>query len=96
MNNRIEVTWQNTLIIWWSFLWRTILLGALVGAVLGFIGGVIVGVMGRPDWGGPVGAVLGYLGSIPVSLYVFRKILQKRYKKFSIWLVTAEQARTTV
>ena len=92
MNNRLAVNWENTLTIWWSFIWRTILLGALLGGVLGFFGGVFVGVMGRPDWGGPVGAILGYLGSIPVSIYVMRKILQKPYKIFSIWLVYADNA----
>jgi len=83
----IEVTWNHTLSIWWSYIWRCMVFSMLVGLVLGVIGGVIVGVMGKPDMGGMVGGILGYVGSIPVSIYVMKTILNKKYKSFSIALV---------
>ena len=95
MIKKIEVNWRHTLVIWWSFIWRTLLLGALAGLVLGAIGGAIIGSMGRPDLGAPVGTILGYLGSMPISFYVLQKVLQRRYKKFSIWLVNEEPAATS-
>ncbi|MBT8119776.1 MAG: hypothetical protein KJN89_08665 [Gammaproteobacteria bacterium] len=85
--DKVEVTWSNTLIIWWSYVWRCILISMVVGFILGAIGGVIVGVMGKPDMGGIVGGILGYLGSIPVSIYVMKVILNKKYNKFSIALI---------
>lgn len=83
----IEVTWNHTLSIWWSYIWRCMVFSMLVGLVLGVIGGVVVGVMGKPDMGGMVGGILGYAGSIPVSIYVMKTILNKKYKNFSIALV---------
>ena len=83
----IEVTWNHTLSIWWSYIWRCMVFSMLVGLVLGVIGGVIVGVMGKPDMGGMVGGILGYVGSIPVSIYVMKTILNKKYKNFSIALM---------
>ena len=86
----VEVTWNNTLIIWWSYIWRCILISMVVGFILGVIGGVVVGVMGKPDLGAMVGGILGYLGSIPVSIYVMKVILNKKYNKFSIALVSQQ------
>ena len=86
----VEVTWNNTLIIWWSYIWRCILISMVVGFILGTIGGAVVGVMGKPDLGAIVGSILGYLGSIPVSIYVMKVILNKKYNKFSIALVTQQ------
>ena len=83
----IEVTWNHTLSIWWSYIWRCMVFSMLVGIVLGGIGGAIVGALGKPDMGGLVGGILGYIGSIPVSIYVMKTILNKRYKSFSIALV---------
>jgi hypothetical protein len=60
----------------------------VLGFVLGAIGGFIVGAAGRPDLGAPVGAVLGWLGSIPVTLFVLGIVLRKRYRQFSIKVVT--------
>jgi hypothetical protein len=62
----------------------------VVGFILGAIGGVVVGVMGKPDLGAMVGGILGYLGSIPVSIYVMKVILNKKYNKFSIALVSQQ------
>jgi len=86
----VEVTWSNTLTIWWSYIWRCILISMVVGFILGAIGGVVVGVMGKPDLGAMVGGILGYLGSIPVSIYVMKVILNKKYNKFSIALVSQQ------
>ena len=59
----------------------------VVDFILGAIGGVVVGVMGKSELGGPLGALFGYLGSIPVSIIVFKKILNKQFSGYSIALV---------
>ena len=83
-----DFTWGRVIRIWWAWMWRVVVLGFLVGAILGGIGGFIVGASGRPDLGASVGAMLGWLGSIPVSLYVLGIVLRKRYRQFSIKVVT--------
>ncbi len=88
--NTIEVTWGHTLSVWWSYIWRCIVLSMIVGLILGAMGGVVVGAMGKPDMGGMVGGILGYLGSIPVSIYVMKIILNKKYKNFSIALISQQ------
>lgn len=85
--DKIEVTWSHTVPIWWSYFWRCILFSTLVGLISVIIGGVIVGAMGKPDMGGMVGGILGFLGSIPVSIYVMKVILNKKYNNFSIALI---------
>lgn len=89
---KIEVTWGATLRVWWSYVWRVMLFGGILGFILGFIGGVVVGVIGKPELGSRVGAVLGYIGSIPVSIWVLKKILNKKYKEFSVALINEGNA----
>jgi ABC-type nitrate/sulfonate/bicarbonate transport system permease component len=85
---KIEVTWGTTLRVWWSYVWRSALFSMLLGFVLGLIGGIIVGIVGGThQTASNVGAILGYLGSIPVSIWVLKKILSKKYKEFSVALV---------
>ena len=90
----LEVTWRRALIIWWSLLWRSAVFAGLLGALLGGIGGVVVAVEGRPDLGATVGRFLGQLGAIPVSLFVLRWVLRKRFKGFSIRLVANSESTT--
>lgn len=87
----LELTLERVLAIWWAFVWRATLLTVLVGAFLGLVGGVIVGASGHPELGGTVGALLGWMGGIPVSIFVLRAILLKRFSGFSIRLVSSSQ-----
>jgi hypothetical protein len=83
----LEVTWERTLSIWWSYVWRCALCSLLLGAFLGLCGGCVVGIAGRPDLGGVVGALLGWLGSIVMSIVVLRIVLRKTFPEFTIRLV---------
>ncbi len=62
----IDVTWGNSVPVWWSFFWRATLFGALGGLILGFVAGIVVGIMGRPDLGAAAGAIAGYVAAIPI------------------------------
>jgi membrane glycosyltransferase len=68
-------------------MWRCALFTSLLGFVLGFIVGFVVTIIGRGDLSGTVGSVLGFLVSIPISIIVLKKILNKKFKDFSIVLV---------
>ena len=84
--NELEITLERTLSVWWSFVWRAILVSFVAGAFLGFIGGAIVGAAGRPELGGAVGAVIGWLASIPASIWALKSALNKRHGGFRIAL----------
>ena len=73
MNN--EITYTQTLPIWWGMAWRGILLGFVAGAVAGFFAGILAGILGMPEKGVIFGAVSGYLVSIPVSIWALRRSL---------------------
>lgn len=88
--DKVDIDWNVTLKVWWSYIWRCTVYAMILGFVLGFIGGVIVALMGKPELGAAVGGVLGYLGSIPVSIYVMKVILTKKFKTFSIVLIKNE------
>lgn len=85
---KIEVTWQLALKIWWSFAWRSTLLSFIVGMVAAFPVGVIAGMVDAPK---EVSAVLsGFIGlavGLWMQIYVMKKILNKKYKTFSIALI---------
>ena len=85
--NRLEITWSHTLSIWWSYIWRCSLFSIILGFILGGIAGLVLGFVGRGDLAARVGMVLGYLCAIIVSIIFLRKILNKRYKNFSIALI---------
>jgi hypothetical protein len=85
--SEIEVNLEKTIAIWWSFLWRTVLVSAVVGAVLGGIGGFIVGATGNPQMSASVGALLGWLGSIPVSIWALKSALSKKHGGYRVALL---------
>ncbi len=85
---KVEVTYGNTLRIWWSYFWRVLLFSTILGVVLGFIGAFTIGPFVDPETGRKIIApILGYLGSIPVSIWVFKEILSKKFETFSVALI---------
>jgi len=85
---KVDLTYGNTLRIWWAFMWRAVLFSTILGFVLGFIGAFTIGPFVEPETGRKIVApILGYLGSIPVSIWVLNEILSKKYKTFSVALI---------
>ena len=72
-------------------MWRTMLFSLLFVVVIAFFSGIILSVIGKDELAGIVGVLLGYMISIPVSVLVFRHILEKRYKNFSIALISNDR-----
>lgn len=88
---QLEVNYERTMRIWWAYSWRVMVFSLLIGAVLRFICGFILGAMGKVELIGVVAGLLGYLVFIPVSIWVFKKILTTKYKTFSIALCAVGQ-----
>ena len=85
---KVEVTYGNASRVWWSFFWRAMLFGTIFGFVLGFIGAFTIGPFVEPETGQKIIApILGFLGAVPVSIWVFKKILSKKFKNFSVALI---------
>lgn len=90
MMERLNVSWANTMPVWWSFYWRATVFGLLAGGLLGAVGGFVVAMIGRPDLAGTAGAVAGYAVGIPISMWCMKEVLGKTYKDFSVCLVRNE------
>ena len=72
--NQSPLNWNNTLAVWWSFMWRAVIYGMLLGAVLGGIAGIIAG---TPERGAFFGAIAGYIATIPASMLALKQALNK-------------------
>ena len=86
----IEVTWANSIPVWWGFFWRATLFAALGGSVLDFVAGIVVVIIGRPELSTIVGAIAGYAVSIPVSMWCMKHILSKSFSGYAVRLVKIE------
>lgn len=86
----IEPTWTNTLPVWWSFIWRVILFGIIATIIAGGIAGFILALIGKPELAETVGGIVGYFIGIPVSVWCFKIILNKRYNGYSVRLIKDE------
>lgn len=64
---------------WWSFAWRSCLLGFLIGAVLGGVAGLLMSLVGRPDLGGFAGGAVGLGANFVATFIVLRRAIRKSY-----------------
>ena len=85
---KIEVTYSNAILVWWSYIWRVTFWTVLLGAALGAVGALTIGHLVGPEVGMTIVNTLIYLGSVPVSIWVLKTlILDKKFKNFSVALV---------
>lgn len=73
----MKLSWKQTMPVWWSFVWRATIYGALLGTVLGFFAGTYAGLSGVPDREVLYGAIAGWLGTIPASMLALKQALGK-------------------
>ena len=79
-----EITYEATIPVWWAFLWRACIGGAILGAVLGSIGGLVMGLTGHPDSAGSVGALMGWLATFPSSIWALKAALNAKHKHLMV------------
>lgn len=86
----VQVTWMRAFKVWWSLLWRGVLLFVfLAGAGAGLIIGFFMGLFRvHPETVKNVCTVAGYIVSIPVGIAVTKWVLQKHYSDFRIALIS--------
>lgn len=85
---KIEVTLPIALKVWWSFTWRSLLLVFLGTMVLSIVAVFILEIfaLSKETITTFVG-IFAFVVSIPLQGYVMKKVLNKKYKTFSIVLI---------
>lgn len=71
------MTFKQVLPIWWSFFWRSSLVGFLAGIVAGFVIGFVFQITGYGHLARQWGSIAGLLVGIPVSLWALKATLEK-------------------
>ena len=88
----LEVTWQRTLTIWWSWCWRGIVWGTVAVTGSSVIIGTPLRLMGGSELGMVGGAVAGWVGGMIMSVWVLRTVLTKQYREFAVVLLPRTSA----
>lgn len=88
----IEVTWGMAFRVWWSVFWRSVVFILLASIGIGFLFGFIGAMLGMPPTGGVLLLIqlLGFLAGVGISVWIFKKILYKRYSGFSVVCIANE------
>ena len=76
----MKVTWGQTIPVWWSMIWRSVLFGMLAGFVAGFFAGLLVH---HPEKGELYGGIAGLIVSIPTSMFAMKQTLTKHLQKLA-------------
>lgn len=78
--------WKAVVPIWWSFLWRSVLYGAVGGFISGAIAGAIAGGTGHLDKARLSGSIAGYVVGFCLSVPALKHSLQKHISRLqSVW-----------
>lgn len=87
--NQVETTdAENSLSvilsIYWSFLWRSVIVGVLALLVFSFILGVVLAMIDKVELAEPLGGLATFVIAIPVGIWALGAALNKKHKGYSV------------
>jgi len=86
------MTYKQIIPAFWSFLWRSTLVGVSAALAAGFIAGFVAGFTGYVEYSEHAGGVAGWIATVLVSLWAFRAaIIKHKY----VQIPTAEEQQRT-
>ena len=87
-NAALPPTFKRAAVIWWAWLWRSLLLG-LGGSMFISLIANISGILNRvsEDAARIIAMGLAVLVSIPLGIWAFQMVLEKSFREFTIHLV---------
>jgi hypothetical protein len=91
----LQPTFKRAALIWWAWLWRSVLLGisgsAFIALILG-ISGLLNGASDRTTQSVAMG--LGLIVGIPLGIWAFQMVLEKQFREFTIRLIPKVPPKT--
>jgi hypothetical protein len=73
----MKLSWNQSISIWWSFIWRATIYGVIGGAILGGIAGGLAVLTDSPASSIQWGQIAGYIAYIPASMLAIKQALEK-------------------
>ena len=84
----VQVTWLRAFKVWWSLLWRGLLLIFLAAAGAGFfLGSLMQLIKLKPEIIKTVCIIAGYIACIPAGIFLTKLVLRIDYSDFKIALI---------
>ena len=74
-------TWKQTMPLWWSFFWRTLVYGTVFGLVLGALAGGFAGFLGSPEKGAFYGGIAGWVATFPATMLALKQSVSKHLER---------------
>ena len=86
----LKLETRRLLVIWWAFVWRAMLAGAIAGFVVGVIAGAVLAILGQAQLIQPVCTGLGWIVGVAGSFWAMGACLGKTYRDFKIQIIPLE------
>ena len=87
----LEITWERAVRVWWSYLWRAILMTLVAMVIAGLMGAILSAFMGAMGMtASAIQAVVFMLGAViglGVSIVPMKLILGKDFGQYRLVLV---------
>lgn len=79
-----QLTYKKILPIWWSFFWRSSIIGFFAGGLASFVVGLILGALKLTSSPLIVSTLVGFAVGIPISIWAVRQALIRHGVKFNL------------
>ena len=91
--NELEVTWQRALLIWWSLIWRIIVIFALGFAILNLIQFGLEAIGMGAELVSSIRPMASLFVIVLAGIWSIRSVLTKRYSEFRLVLESLAQSK---
>jgi hypothetical protein len=89
----VELTWPRVIKIWWSLVWKALLIGFLVAVILKFAVGFVGTAIGMDeDSIRLIAQAIVIIATNIVWIFVLRWVLKDQYSDFRIAMVTDDES----
>jgi hypothetical protein len=79
----MKIKWNDAMAMWWSYLWRAVLYGAVGGFIFGAVAGAIAGATGHLDQAAHSGRIAGGIAGLALSTLAMKQALEKHLARLA-------------
>jgi|ERR1700733_1820199 hypothetical protein len=79
----MKIKWADSMVVWWSYVWRTVVYGAVGGFILGAVAGGIAGATGHIAKAAQCGRITGSIAGLALSTWALKQALEKHLARLT-------------